>query len=65
MGCQRAPVRVAQLFIEGIHFLHDLDKYPLAFEVMNQVLINLLGEKKIIQLLMFKKEASSREKKAV
>lgn len=35
-----------QLFIEGIHFLHDLDKYPLAFKVMNQVLINLLGEKK-------------------
>lgn len=47
-----------QIFVEGIHFLHGLDKYPLAFEAINQVLINLLGEK-IIWRLIFYKEASS------
>lgn len=48
-----------RLFIEGIHFLRDGDKYPLAFKVMNHLLINLLGKKIIIiimQIFIFSKE---------
>lgn len=52
-----------QLFIEGIHFLHDLDKYPLAFEVMNQVLINLLREKNNTDINVLKGSSQLRGKK--
>lgn len=51
-----------QLFIEGIHFVHDLDKYPLAFKVMNQVLINPLGEKNNLDINVLKGSFQLRKK---